>query len=73
MLYKTIHTQAAEGAIKCRFLSWWPWPSNSSERWTTSSLWIWRKSVQWFPRYFIHNKKSQTVPKAEPYAVHCMR
>jgi len=35
---------------------------------------ICRKSVQQFPRYFIHNqKKPQTDgPKTEPSAVHCM-
>jgi len=38
----------------------------------TSSMWIWRKSIQQFPRYFIH-KKSQTAPKTESYAVHCAR
>ena len=26
----------------------------------TSSMWIWHKSTQQFPRYFIHNKKPQT-------------
>jgi len=39
-----------------------------------SSLWTWRKSVQRFPRYYIHKqKKSQTAPKTERYAVHCVR
>jgi len=35
----------------------------------TSFLRIWRKSVERFPRYFIH-KKWRTAPKTEPYAVH---
>jgi len=50
----------------------WSWPSSSSE-WgsNTPSLWICRKSVQRFVRYFIHKqKKSQTAPKTEAYAVH---
>jgi len=36
---------------------------------STSSVWVWRKSVQRFPRYFIHTqtKKSQTALKTEPY------
>jgi len=38
----------------------------------TRSLWIWCKSVQQFPRYFTHKKKSWTAPKSEPYAVHCV-
>jgi len=47
-----------------------------SEGPNTSSLWIWRKPVQRFWRYFIHkpiNKKSQTTAKTEPYAVQCVR
>jgi len=41
-----------------------------SEGPNTSSLWIWRKSVQHFRRYFIHEqKKSQAVPKTKPSAV----
>jgi len=39
----------------------------------TSSVRIWRKSVQRFPRYLIHNKtktKSQPALKTEPLAVH---
>jgi len=31
-----------------------------SEGPNTSSLWIWHKSVQWFPRYFIHKQRSHT-------------
>jgi len=40
----------------------WPWLSNSaSEGPNTSSVWIWCKSVQRFPRYFTHRqKKPQT-------------
>jgi len=73
-------TQAAERAEKCRFYTWWPWSltvdldiqTHLSEGRNTSSLWIWRKSVRRFPWYFIR-KKSQTAPKTEPYAVHCVR
>jgi len=44
-----------------------------SEGRNTSSVWIWRKSVQRFPRYFIHKQKTHrlTAPKTEPSAVHC--
>jgi len=49
--------------------SWWPWPSTfdldiqtrPSEGPNMSSVWIWRKSVQRFPRYFIHKQKTQKV------------
>jgi len=34
--------------------------SRPSEGPNTSSVWIWRKSVQWFRRYFIHKQKSRT-------------
>ena len=56
-------------------LDLWPWPLYSSERGTnTSSVWIWGKSVQRILRYFIcKRKKSQTVPKTESYAVHCVQ
>jgi len=37
------------------------------ERSNTFSLWIWRKSVLRFPRYFIQKQKV-TAPKTEPYA-----
>jgi len=37
-----------------------------SEGPNTSSMWIWRTSVQWFPRYFIHKQKSHR-PKTELY------
>jgi len=40
----------------------WPWPWNSSERGlNASSVWIRRKSVQRFPRYFIHKQKSHSA------------
>jgi len=39
----------------------WPWHSNSpSEGPNTSSVWNWRKSVQRFPRYFIHKKATDS-------------
>ena len=42
------------------FCPWWPWPwhSNPSE-WgiNTSSVWIWRKSILWFRRHYIHKQK----------------
>jgi len=46
-------------------------PRKYSEGPSTSSLWIYRKSVQRFPRYLMHNQKiktSQTVLKTEPYS-----
>ena len=48
--------QATKRAEKCRFLflvtDLWPSPWNSSECGpNTSSVWIWCKSVQCFPRY----------------------
>jgi len=50
------------------FCLWWPLPltfdldrqKHPSEEPDTSSLWIWRKSVQRFRRYFIHKQKTQT-------------
>ena len=61
-------TQAAERADKWRFCFQWPWSltfdldlqTRPSEGPNTSSVWIWRKSVQRFPRYFIHKQKTQT-------------
>jgi len=48
-----------------RFCPWWPWPltfgldilTHPSEGTITSSVWIWRKSVQGFQRYFIQKQK----------------
>jgi len=48
------------------FCPWWPWPLTFdlgiqallSEGPNTSVVWIWRKSVQPFLRYFIHKQKS---------------
>jgi len=50
------------------FLSLWPWPLTFDldiqtlpcERPNTSSLWIWRKSVQRFPRFEAQTKKKVT-------------
>jgi len=60
-----------------RNLDLWPWHSNSSERGTKHvfTMWIWRKSVQLFPRYFIHKQNNHrlTAPKTEPSAFHCVR
>ena len=41
----------------------------------TSSMWIWCKSVQRFPRYFTHKQKTHTddAKKTEPSAVHSVR
>jgi len=52
-------------AEKCRFCPWWPWPltfdldlqTRPSQGPNTSSVWSWPKSVQRFPRYFIHKQK----------------
>jgi len=55
------------------FCPWWPWHSNSSnEGPSISSMWIWHKSIQRFPKIF-HTHKKVTVPKTEPYAVHYMQ
>ena len=79
VLRNIYRAQAAEGAEKCRLLSLvtltldlWPWPSNSSERGTnTSFAWIWHKSVQLFPRYFIHKQKTTDWRRQkETFAVH---
>jgi len=48
------------------FCPWRPWPltfdlalqAPQSEGPNTSSMWIWRKSVQRFPIYFIHKQKN---------------
>jgi len=42
---------------------------------STSSMWIWHKTVQRLSRYVIHKQTetSQKAPKTEPYAVHCVR
>jgi len=74
-------TQAAERAEKCRCLSLVTLTfdrdlqTRPSEGSNTSSVWIWRKSVHRFSRYFIHKQKSQrlTSSKTEPSAVHCVR
>ena len=60
--------QAAERAQNAVLCPWWPWPltfnfdlqTRPSEGPNTSSVWIWRKSVQRFLRYFIPNKNPQT-------------
>jgi len=47
-----------------------------SEGPNTSSVWILRKSVQRFPKYFTHKQNTtdcMTAPKPEPSAVHCAR
>ena len=57
-------TQAAERTERCRFLSVVTLTfdldihTRPSEGPSTSSVWIWHKSVQRFPRYFIHKQKS---------------
>ena len=48
------------------FCPCWPWPltfvldlqTRPSDWPNTSSMWIWRKSVHRFPRYFIHKQKN---------------
>jgi len=66
------HSVAARG--------WWEWvhsalfvpddhdiQSHASEGPNTSSLWIWRKSIQWLLRCFIYKqKKSHSAPRTEP-------
>jgi len=34
----------------------WPWPSNSLGQ----AMWIWHKSVQWFPRDISYTNKKNT-------------
>jgi len=59
-------TQAAERAEKCRFLSLVTLTfdlnlqTRPREGPNTSSVLIWCKSFQRFPRYFIHKQKTQT-------------
>jgi len=58
-------------------LDLWPWPSNSS-KWGTkhvfrSSVWMWRKPIQRFRRYFIHKKPQTDGAKNRTLHVHCMR
>ena len=61
-------TQAAEGTENA-FLSLvtltfdTDFQTRSSEGPNTSSVWIWRKSVQQFPRYFIHKQKATNGAK----------
>jgi len=54
--------QETERAEKCRFLSLvtliFDLQTSPSKGPNTSSMWIWRKSVQLFQRYFIHKQKS---------------
>jgi len=52
--------------FSCSFLQTRP-----SEGPNTSSEWIWRKSSQRFPRYFVH--KPWRGQKTEPSAVDCVR
>jgi len=69
-------------AEKCYFFCpWWPWPltfdldiqTHPSEGPNTSSLWIWRKCVQRFPRYFIHKQTVTDSATTEHCAVHCVQ
>ena len=56
---------------KMSFCPWWPWPlffdhdlqTRPNEGPNTSSVWIWRKSVQRFPRYFINKKVTDSTNK----------
>jgi len=60
--------QAAARAENAGFCPWWPWPLTfelslqtcPSEGPDTSSVRIWRKAVQRFPRYFMPKQKAQT-------------
>jgi len=67
-------TQAAERAKNAVFLSLvtlidlWPWSSNSSDRWTKHVFRPFSNS-----RDISYTKQSQTAPKTELYAVHCVR
>jgi len=63
----TMHCQWGWLSIFCFFCPWWPSPltfdldiqTSASEGPNTSSLWIWRKSVQRFPRYLSDKQKNK--------------
>ena len=64
------------GRRKCRFLSLvtltfdFDLQTRLSEGPNTPSVWIWRKSIHWFPGYFIRKQKTnrqQNGAKAEPW------
>jgi len=40
-------------------------PTSPSERPNTSSMWIWHKSIQQFPRYFIHKQTKKQSHKQQ--------
>jgi len=76
MFYQTNRTQAAQRAEKCRFCPWWPWLLTLTFKLVRVFMWIWRKSVQRFPRYFIYKQKipqTDGAKKTVPSAVHCVR
>jgi len=68
------HTQATEKAEKCHFCPWWSWPSSSFEQRTKHVLHVnLVQSCSAVLRIFHTQIKNHrlTVPKTEPYAVHC--
>jgi len=72
--------QATERAGKCRFWSLVTLTfdldiqTRPIEGSNTSSVWIWRKSIQRFQRYFVHKQKPRTDgAKKEPSTVYCVQ
>jgi len=53
----------------------WPWPPKSSERWTKHVFRMNLSQIRSAVPDIFHTqtKKSQTAPKTEPYAVHCVQ
>jgi len=73
MFYQTNRTQAAERAEKFLFfpgdldLDLQTRPSKGPN---TSSVWTGRKSVQWFPWYFIYKQKNPQTDGAKNRTLH---
>jgi len=61
-----LYATGGDGSAKRIFCLWWPWlltfdfdiETRPSHWPNTPSVWIWRKSVQPFPRYLIHKQKT---------------
>jgi len=70
--------QATERAEKCRFYLWWPWTltvldikTRQHEESNTSSMWIWHKSVQRFPKAFHTQRHRQRQKQNLPQFTAC--
>ena len=72
-----------DGIAQRVFRPWWPWSltfdldiqTRSCQGQSTSSLWIWRKSLQPFTRYLIQKQKHKVTDsaKTETYACSPLR